>query len=377
MYAKIAFTFLSFNDWISIMNIINSIKNSFHQFVAFCEAMPKKFSRISLTIQSETHRTQEISQKALPRVVIIGSGPASYTAALYAARANLKPIVYEGSLTEHSMPGGQLMTTTTVENFPGFPDGIDGPTLVTNMRQQAIKFGATLLEENAVSVDLQRYPFFIQGQETHHQALALIVATGAKANRLDIPGTRDGELWQKGVSACAVCDGALPLFRNRRVFVIGGGDSAMEEALFLAKFASKVFIVHRRDQLRASQAMQKAVFANPKIEVIWNSTIARVKGNQTVDSVIIQNIKTKKEMVHEAAGVFFATGHTPNTSFLNGQLTLDSNGYIATKPGSSKTNRPYVFAAGDVQDPIYRQAITAAASGCMAAMDAEKALAQR
>jgi thioredoxin reductase (NADPH) len=309
-----------------------------------------------------------------PKVVIIGSGPAGYTAALYAARANLDPIVYEGEFGNGSIPGGQLMTTTTVENYPGFPEGIEGASLIANMRQQAIKFGATMLEENVVEADLSKYPFIIQGQKTHQQAQAVIIATGAKAKRPDIPGTHDNELWQKGVSACAVCDGALPMFRNRHVYVIGGGDSAMEEALFLSKFASKVFIVHRRDQLRASHAMQKAVFANPKIQIVWDSVIGRVNGKQKVESVTIENLKTKKETTHEAAGVFFAIGHEPNTSFLKGQLKLDANGYIMTSPGSSLTSRSYVFAAGDVQDPVYRQAITAAASGCMAALDAEKIL---
>lgn len=309
------------------------------------------------------------------KVVIIGSGPAGYTAAIYAARANLQPIVYEGSLTNDALiPGGQLMTTTKVENYPGFPEGVDGSALMDNMRAQAIQSGATILGENVIEADLTTYPFSIKGEKTHHQALAVIVATGATANRLDIPGTRNGELWQRGVSACAVCDGPLPLFRNRHLFVIGGGDSAMEEALYLSKFASKVSIVHRRDKLRASQAMQKAVLANPKIEIIWNSVMTQVKGNQVVDSVVIENIRTKQTKTYDAAGVFFGVGHTPNTAFLKGQLQLDPNGYIEVKPGSSETSIPYVYAAGDVKDSVYRQAITAAGSGCIAAMDAERAL---
>lgn len=311
------------------------------------------------------------------KVVIVGSGPAGYTAAIYAARANLEPIVFEGAFTERSLPGGQLMKTTVVENYPGFPEGIEGPTLVDNMRSQALRAGAALLEENVEEIDFSSYPYTVQGQKTHYKALAVILATGANANRLDIPGTRDGELWQKGVSACAVCDGALPLFRNRPLFVIGGGDSAMEEALFLSKFASRVFIVHRGDKFRASQAMQKAVFANPKIEVIWNSVMKRVNGQERVESVELENVQTKMIKNMPAAGVFFAIGHTPNTAFLNGQLSLDNKGYIQVKSGGSETSIPYVYAAGDVKDAIYRQAITAAASGCMAALDAERALTHR
>lgn len=308
------------------------------------------------------------------QVVIIGSGPAGYTAALYAARAYLQPIVYEGSINESSIPGGQLMTTGKVENYPGFPDGVDGAVLMANMRAQALKEGAEMLAENALELDLSKQPFTIRGEKTHHQALAVIVATGAKANRLEIPGTRDGELWQHGVSACATCDGPLPMFRNRHLFVIGGGDTAMEEALFLSKFASKVFIVHRREQLRASKAMQKAVRANPKIEIIWNSAITRVQGAKRVENVVIQNVQTKQENRYPAAGVFFAVGHTPNTAFLTGQLKLDAHGYIQVKPGTAQTSVPYVYAAGDVQDPVYRQAITAAGSGCMAAIEAGRAL---
>ena len=308
------------------------------------------------------------------KVVIIGSGPAGYTAAIYAARANLQPIVYEGSLAGSSLPGGQLMTTTKVENYPGFRDGIEGPELIENMRNQAINAGAIILEENVLEADLINYPFLIQGEKTNHKALSVIVATGATANRLNIPGTRNGELWQRGVSACAVCDGPLPLFRNGHLFVVGGGDSAMEEALHLSKFASKVSIIHRRDKLRASQAMQRAVLANPKIEIVWNSVMTHVHGKKAVESVVIENVKTKQTTTHQAAGVFFGVGHTPNTAFLKDQLKLDSKGYIQVKPGSSETNITYVYAAGDVKDSVYRQAITAAGSGCMAAMDAERAL---
>lgn len=353
----------------NLSNVVLSIKESLFPTTTSITALALDSLRDIPVLPSDSSTSNEPK-----KVVIIGSGPAGYTAAIYAARANLHPVIYEGSLIGNSVPGGQLMTTTKVENYPGFPDGIDGPELIENMRRQAIHSGATILKENVVKADLTQYPFSIHGEKIHHKALAVIIATGATANRLDIPGTRDGELWQRGVSACAVCDGPLPLFRNRHLFVIGGGDSAMEEALHLSKFASKVSIVHRRDKLRASQAMQKAVFANPKIEVLWDSVMTRVNGKNAVESVVIENVKTKQTITHQAAGVFFGVGHTPNTAFLNGQLNLDSSGYIQVKPGSSETNIPYVYAAGDVKDSVYRQAITAASSGCIAAIDAERAL---
>ncbi len=358
--------------------MINTISEYFKFYYPKIEGLLFGANDIAPPINQALQNLPSVEPNNLPlsleprEVVIIGSGPASYTAAIYAARANLHPLVYEGSISENSLPGGQLMTTTRVENFPGFPDGIDGPTLVENMRTQAINSGAAMLQETVVEADLGQYPFVIQGEKTHQKALAVIVATGASANRIKIPGAQ--ELWQKGVSACAVCDGSLPLFRNHHLFVIGGGDSAMEEALYLAKFASKVSIVHRRDRLRASQAMQKAVFANPKIEIIWDSVMSRINGKNTVESVVIENSKTKKETTYEAAGVFFAVGHTPNTAFLHGQLALDANGVIQTKPGSTETSIPYVYAAGDVQDNVYRQAITAASSGCQAALQAARAL---
>lgn len=365
----------SFNLYYSkLSNTLMSIKESFFPEVARITRLSN--DRLSNDSLRDIHvsSNDNLTSNEPKKVVIIGSGPAGYTAAIYAARANLHPIIFEGSLTDNSLPGGQLMTTTKVENYPGFPEGIDGPALIENMRIQAINSGAIILKENVEKTDLTTYPFTIYGEKTHHKALAVIIATGATANRLDIPGTRNGELWQRGVSACAVCDGPLPLFRNRHLFVIGGGDSAMEEALHLSKFASKVSIIHRRDKLRASQAMQKAVFANPKIEILWNSIMTRVNGNNTVESVVIENIKTKQVTTHQAAGVFFGVGHTPNTAFLNGQLKLDSKGYIQVKPGSSETSIPYVYAAGDVKDSVYRQAITAAGSGCVAAIDAEHAL---
>lgn len=309
----------------------------------------------------------------IKKLVIIGSGPAAYTAAIYAARANLSPIIYEGFFS--GVAGGQLMTTTEVENYPGFPDGIMGPELMMKCRQQAERFGTVIVPEDVVSIDFSKHPFLIQAKQTI-SAHAVIIATGATANRLQVPGARDGELWQKGVTACAVCDGAAPLFRNKDLYVFGGGDTAVEEAIFLTKFAKKVYLVHRRDQLRASRIMSERALSHPKIEVVWNATLESVQGDEVVTSVTLENVLTKEKMTREAGGVFFAIGHTPNTSFLKGQVHLHPNGYIKVIPGTSKTNIPGVFAAGDVQDHAYRQAVTAAGSGCMAALDAERWLSE-
>lgn len=308
------------------------------------------------------------------KLVIIGSGPAGYTAAIYAARANLSPVLFEGFYTGPA--GGQLMTTTEVENYPGFPEGITGPELIERFRSQAIRFGTEVFGEDIESVTFEGHPFVVKGSKNHFEADAVIISTGATAKRLDIVGARDGEFWQKGVTACAVCDGAAPIFRNRHLFVVGGGDTAMEEALFLTKFGSKVFIVHRRDELRASKIMQERAFANPKIEMIWDSEIVKVEGDNVVKSVVIENIKTKKKTSHDAGGLFFAIGHVPNTAFLNGQIDLHPNGYIKVYKGT-RTNVEGVFAAGDVQDHEYRQAVTAAGSGCMAALEAERWLAEK
>lgn len=267
------------------------------------------------------------------------------------------------------------MSTTDVENYPGFPTGITGPELMERFREQAERFGAHLLTEDVAAVDLSTYPYHIRGQETELVAESIIIATGATARRLDIPGTRDGEFWQKGVTACAVCDGAMPIFRNKPLYVIGGGDTAAEEALFLTNFGSRVFLVHRRDQLRASKIMQERLFRHPKIEILWNSVVIEVLGDTLVKNVRIQNVQTKEIKESEAAGVFFAVGHVPNTGFLEGQITLHATGYIAVEPGSCRTNKKLVFACGDVQDHVYRQAVTAAGSGCMAAIEAERALA--
>ena len=309
------------------------------------------------------------------KLVIIGSGPAAYTAAIYAARANLSPLLYEGFFSGPA--GGQLMTTTDVENYPGFPEGISGPALMDLMRKQAERFDTTVLTEDVVEVDLSVYPFVVKGSPTTVHADALIIATGATAKRLDVPGTRDGEFWQKGVTACAVCDGAAPLFRNKDLYVFGGGDTAVEEAVFLTKYGKKVYLVHRRDELRASKIMSERALRHPKVEVIWNHVLDRVEGDAVVASIVLKDVNTGKEMKREAGGVFFAIGHTPNTAFLKGQVELEPNGYLKVKPGTSYTSLEGVFAAGDVQDHVYRQAVTAAGSGCMAALDAERWLSEK
>mgnify|MGYP006281847291 CR=1 FL=1 len=304
-------------------------------------------------------------------VVIIGSGPAGYTAAVYASRACLEPLLFEGFFSGPA--GGQLMTTTDVENYPGFPQGIMGPDLMIACREQAVRFGTEMVTEDVVSFDASKRPFIVRGKSREIEARAVIIATGASAKRLDIPGARDGELWQKGVSACAVCDGAMPIFRGQELYVVGGGDTAVEEALFLTKYASHVYVVHRRDTLRASKVMGDRLLAHPSVTLIWNSEVAAVLGEQQVERVRIRN-RDGQEEERPAGGLFFAIGHTPNTSFLSG-VPLYETGYIKVEPGTARTSIEGLFAAGDVADHVYRQAVTAAGTGCMAAIEAERYIA--
>ena len=305
------------------------------------------------------------------KLVIIGSGPAALTAAIYAARAVLHPLVLEGTVVNDrgEIPGGQLMTTTEVENYPGFPEGVSGPDLMDLLRKQAERFGTRLKPEDVRKADLRRVPFLLtdsSGMDV--ETLAVIVATGARAKKLDPKGSE--RFWQNGVSACAVCDGALPLFRNKPLVVIGGGDTAMEESGFLTKYGSKVTIVPRRDEFRASRIMQERVLANPKIEVLWSHEVLELHGGDTLESITVLSKKDGSTRRIEAGGLFYAIGHVPNTAFLDGQLETNETGYLLLKHGQETSVRG-VFAAGDVHDFRYRQAITAAGAGCAAALDAE------
>ncbi len=303
------------------------------------------------------------------QVVIIGSGPAGHTAAIYTARANLKPVMFEG-FSVGGIPGGQLMTTTEVENYPGFPEGVDGQKLMEAMRKQSERFGTRIFTEDVIHVDLSKRPFIVASAERELQAQSVIIATGATAKRLNLSG--ENRLWTKGMSACAVCDGALPIFRNKALVVVGGGDSACEESTFLTKFASKVYLVHRRNEFRASKIMQERVLKNPKIEIIWDTVVEDVLGDEAVSAVRLRHVKTNQQRELPCGGLFYAIGFTPNTSAFANQLKLDKDGYIITKPGSTETSVAGMFACGDVQDKRYRQAVTAAGSGCMAALDCER-----
>ncbi len=308
----------------------------------------------------------------MENIVIIGSGPAGHTAAIYSARANLNPLMYEGMMAGGIAAGGQLTTTTDIENFPGFPEGISGPLLMDKMREQSLKHGARIEAETVERVDLSERPFKVYISSGMVESKVIIIATGATARRMNIPG--EDRFWQRGISSCAVCDGALPIFRNKVLVVVGGGDSAIEEAVHLTSYASKVILMHRREELRASKAMQKRAFENPKIEILWNTVPLEAFGDKVLGGLKVQNVKTGAKSEIACGGFFYAIGHIPNTTFLGGQLELDEAGYIKTVPGSTKTNIAGVFACGDVQDKKYRQAITAAGSGCMAALEAESFL---
>lgn len=303
-------------------------------------------------------------------VVIVGSGPAGLTAALYAARADLEPIVFEGP-----EPGGQLMTTTDVENYPGYPDGILGPQMMDDFRKQAQRFGADCRYGYVTNIEFEKRPYKVTvDDETDVYAKSIIIATGAEAKWLHLESEQ--KLRGKGVSACATCDGAF--FRNQHVVVVGGGDTAMEEATFLTKFASKVSVIHRRDELRASKVMQNRAFNDKKIEFIWDSELIEVLGDQIVEGVKVRNKKTGEiSKLDDVTGVFIAIGHKPNTELFKGVLTMDDVGYIQTKGQSTYTDLPGIFASGDAMDPIYRQAVTAAGTGCRAAIDAERFLAEK
>ena len=324
---------------------------------------------------SESDKPGSTDSVAVRDVIIIGSGPAGLTAAMYAARANLSPLVIEGHPSSTSdQPGGQLMLTTDIENYPGFVEGLGGPELMGNMRAQAARFGAEYLTSKVDRVDFSSRPFRVwapdpsTGQEVEHQARTVIVSTGARSLMLGLEP--EERLLSRGVSTCATCDGFF--FRDQPIAVIGGGDSALEEAIFLTKFGETVTVVHRRKELRASKIMQDRAFKNPKIRFAWDSVVTHISGETKVDGLDLHNVVTGEDSHLSVTGVFVAIGHVPNTDIFAGKLDMDEAGYLLTAAGSSATNVPGVFACGDVQDHIYRQAITAAGTGCMAAIDAER-----
>ncbi|PSS01788.1 NADPH-dependent thioredoxin reductase [Actinidia chinensis var. chinensis] len=320
-----------------------------------------------------SHNLPSSSAQGIENVVIIGSGPAGYTAAIYAARANMKPVVFEGYQIG-GVAGGQLMTTTEVENFPGFPDGISGPDLMDRMRRQAERWGAELFQEDVEFIDVKNSPFTVQSSEHKVKCHSVVVATGATAQRLRLP--REDEFWSRGISACAICDGASPLFKGQVLAVIGGGDTATEEALYLTKYGRHVHLLVRKDRLRASKAMQDRVYNNPNITVHFNTetvdVVSNTKGQLT--GILVRKVDTGEEYVLEAKGLFYGIGHSPNVQFLEGQIELDSSGYVLVKEGTANTSVEGVFAAGDVQDHEWRQAISAAGSGCIAALSVERYL---
>jgi thioredoxin reductase (NADPH) len=317
-----------------------------------------------------------MTEPRLETTVIIGSGPAAWTAAIYAARANLNPVVFEGEPVGTEIPGGQLMPTTDIENYPGFPDGVTGPALMDRMKAQAVRYETRVRSELVTSIDLSDHPFLITpsyGEPV--RALTVIVATGAKAKWIGLPNEMRLAQQGGGVSACAVCDGALMFYRNKKLAVVGGGDTAMEEALYLTKYANEVIIIHRRDKFRASKVMADRVLGHPKVSVIWNSQVAEVHGDDEITGVTLQNTVTGETKELSLGGLFVAIGHEPNTRFLNGQLDLTPHGYIKVDSWRTATSVGGVFAAGDVIDDYYRQAISSSGTGCMAALEAERWLA--
>ena len=311
---------------------------------------------------------------SVENLVIVGSGPAGYTAAIYAARANLSPVVITG-FQDGGIPGGQLMTTTHVENFPGFPDGILGPELMDRIKAQAVRWGTRLVEADADSIDLSQRPFRIQADEQTIQAHAVILATGASANRLGLPSEQ--RFWNAGISACAICDGATPQFRDVELAVVGGGDSACEEAVYLTKYASRVHLIVRSDKLRASKAMADRVLANAKIQVHWNRQVADCSGGDWLEAIQLKDTSGGPSEELAVRGMFYAIGHTPNTRLVRDQLSTDAKGYLITEPGRPETSVEGVYASGDVADAEWRQGITAAGSGCQAALAAERWLTEK
>ena len=318
-----------------------------------------------------------MSERQHEQVVIIGSGPAGWTAAIYAARAQLSPLVIEGAASRTMVPGGQLMFTTEVENYPGFPESVTGIQMMADFRAQAVRFDTRVITEDVAEVDFSVRPFRLKTSGgTEIESDAVIIATGANANWIGLENEERLAQSGGGVSACAVCDGALPHFRNQVIAIVGGGDSAMEDALYMAKFAKEVVVIHRREELRASKIMQERAFAEEKIRFEWNQTVIDVRGDDVITGVLLRDTNTDEERLLEVGGLFVAIGHSPNTGFLNGQVALKDNGFVETaKLWRTNTSIPGEFAAGDVMDDFYKQAVTAAGTGCMAALDAERWLA--